>query len=327
MADLALIEQLDQAIDAMLAGAAHPRPADPTLAGLMDVAGTLRIFPDERFKAHLGAELQRRALMTASTTASSAVIHAIMPHINVPEGDKLIDFLKHTFGVQETGRHSHGPGHGFVATVRIGDSDLLVFGGESMRGKELTTALHVYVKDCDATYRRALDAGAVTVSPGFGEPADRPYGERAAFVEDPFGNGWNIATRFDASSKDPMFEDRKQVTIALYQSNASVLIDFLKRAFGAEEVGRRHEEGGRLDHAFIRIGKVLIEMGDLAETESRRAYGFYMYTDDVDAVYDRAVAAGAVSLLPPADQAYGDRIAVLQDPFGNSWIPAKTSSK
>jgi PhnB protein len=275
-------------------------------------------------KARLGAELQRRGLMTASTTASSPVIHAIMSHINVPEGAKFIDFLKHTFGAVETGRHAHGPGHGFVATVKIGDSDLLIFGGESMRGQELTTALHVYVKDCDATYRLALEAGAVTISPGFGEPADRPYGERAAFVADPFGNRWNIATRLDPNAKDPMFEDRKQVTIALYQPNASALIDFLKRAFGAEEVGHRHEEGGRLEHAFVRIGKVIIEMGDIAETE-RRPYGFYMYTDDVDAVYHRAVAAGAVSLLPPADQPFGDRIAVLHDPFGNSWIPAKTS--
>ena len=317
-------EQLDQVIDVMLRGAAPPRPEDQTLAGLMDVAGTLRIFPDERFRARLGVELQRRAPMTASTTASSAVIHAIMPHINVPEGDKFIDFLKHVFGAEETGRHSHGPGHGFVATVKIGDSDLLIFGGEAMRGQELTTALHVYVNDCDATYRRALDAGAVTISPGFGEPADRPYGERAAFVTDPFGNGWNIAARFDPSAKDPMFDDRKQVTIALYQPNASVLLDFLKLAFGAEEVGRRHEEGGRLDHAFVRIGEVLIEMGDVAESEPRRAYGFYMYTDDVDAVYHRAVAAGAVSLLPPADQPFGDRMAVLRDPFGNNWIPAKT---
>jgi PhnB protein len=325
MPDLALIEQLDQDIDVMLAGAAQPRPADLTLAGLMDVAGTLRSLPDERFKARLGAELQKRVPMTASTTASSAVIHAIMPSIAVPEGAKLIDFLKHTFGAEEIGRHSHGPGHGFVATVKIGDSDLLIMGGESIRGHERTTFLHVYVKDCDATYRLALDAGAVTISPGFGEPADRPYGERAAFVADPFGNHWNIAARFDPSSKDPMFEDRKQVTIALYQPNASALIDFLKRAFGAEEVGNRHEAGGHLAHAFVRIGKVVIEMGDIAETELRRSYGFYMYTDDVDAVYHRAVAAGAVSLSPPADQAYGDRIAVLQDPFGNNWIPAKTS--
>ena len=89
--------------------------------------------------------------MTASTTASSPAIHAIMPNIAVPEGAKLIDFLKHTFGAEETGRHSHGPGPGFVATVKIGDSDLLIFGGESARGHELTTSLHVYVKDCDAT--------------------------------------------------------------------------------------------------------------------------------------------------------------------------------
>jgi uncharacterized glyoxalase superfamily protein PhnB len=49
---------------------------------------------------------------------------------------------------------------------------------------------------------------------------------------------------------------------------------------------------------------------------------FYARTDDVGAVYDRAVDAGAISLSPPADQSYGDRMAVLQDPFGNRWLPA-----
>ena len=47
--------------------------------------------------------------------------------------------------------------------MRIGDSDLLIMGGESVRGQECLAALHVYVKDCDATYQRALDAGAVTL--------------------------------------------------------------------------------------------------------------------------------------------------------------------
>jgi PhnB protein len=77
-----------------------------------------------------------------------------------------------------------------------------------------------------------------------------------------------------------------------------------------------------VEHAFVRIGEVLLEMADAVE-EGLRPFGFYLYTDDVDAVYHRAVAAGAVSIAPPADQPFGDRIAVIQDTFGNQWIAAK----
>ena len=64
----------------------------------------------------------------------------------------------------------------------------------------LSGAYHVYVNDCDAAYRRALEAGAVTLMGERGEPADRPYGERSAFVEDPFGNYWYIATRLPSAA-------------------------------------------------------------------------------------------------------------------------------
>lgn len=326
MADLALIEQLDQAITAMLAGAAQPEPVEPTLGALMAIAGKLRDLPDDRFMARFGAELEaeseRRVPMSASTTAQPAVIHAVTPFITVPEGEKLLEFLKHTFGAEETARHPHGPGSGFVAAMKIGDSDLLIMGDESLRGQEQPAALHVYVKDCDAAYQRALDAGAVTNGPpGVGEPADRPWGERAAFVRDPFGNFWNIATRFGPNY---LPAGGRHVTPGLLSSKAPPLIDFLKRAFGAE-VEDLYEEAGRVEHAFVRIGEAMIEMAEAVE-EGLRPFGFYLYTDDVGAVYHRAVAAGAVSLAPPADQPYGDRIAVMQDPFGNLWIPAKRLS-
>lgn len=322
MADLALMEQLDQAITAMLAGAAQPESADPTLAALIDIAESLRDLPDDRFMTRLGAELgaesKRRVPMSASTAARPTVIHAVTPFITVPDGDKLIEFMKQTFGAEETARNPHGPGDGFVAALKIGDSDLLIMGDESLRGQERPAALHVYVKDCDAAYHRALDAGAITTGPpGVGAPADRPWGERGAFVLDPFGNFWNIATRFGPNYVP---EGGRRVTPSLLPSKVPPLIDFLERAFGAKEVGPRHEEGGRVEHAFVRIGEAMIEM---AEGDWLRPFGFYVYTDDVDSVYHRAVAAGAVSIAPPADQPYGDRIAVIHDPFGNLWIPAK----
>jgi PhnB protein len=250
-----------------------------------------------------------------------AAIYGITPFICVPEGAGLIEFMKHIFGAEETNRHPHGP-DGFVAGVRIGDSDLLVMGGESLRGQECPAALHVYVEDCDATYQRALDAGAKPLgSARVGEPADRPYGERAAFVSDPFGNSWFISTRLRGNYIDAGLE---HVTSCLLPSNAPPLIDFLKRAFGAR-VENLHEENGRMVHAFIRLGGAMVEMSE-AEEERLRPSGFYMHTDDVDALYQRALAAGAVSILPPADQLYGDRLAIIQDPAGNRWFAAKSAS-
>lgn len=253
-----------------------------------------------------------------SAAAEFATIHTITPFICVPEGAKLIEFMKHTFGAEETTRHPHGP-DGFVAGVRIGDSDLLIMGGESLRGAECPAALHVYVKDCDATYQRALDAGAFTIgSPGVGEPADRPYGERAAFVSDAFGNYWFIATRLGPNY---VGVGLGHVTPSLLPTSAPPLIDFLKRAFGAKVEGL-HEEAGRMVHAFVRIGEAMVEMSE-AEEERLRPFGFYLHTDDVDAVYHRALAAGAISILPPADQFYGDRLAIMEDPAGNRWFAAK----
>ena len=335
MTDRALIEQVDQAIDGILAGREQTKSADDsTLSALVGIAASLRDLPDDRFKTRLArelaassreAEFQRRTPMTTSTpverTESSVpefpAIDTVTPFICVPEGAKLIDFMKHTFGAEETTRHPHGP-DGFVAGVKIGDSDLLVMGGESLRGGELRAALHVYVKDCDATYQRALDAGALTIAPGVGEPADRPYGERAAFVSDPFGNYWFIATRHG-----PNFVGvgLRHVTPSLLPTTAAPLIDFLKHAFGATVEGL-HEQAGRMVHAFVRIGQAIVEMAE-AEEENLRPFGFYMHTDDVDAVYHRALAAGATSVLPPADQPFGDRLAIFHDPAGNSWFAAK----
>jgi PhnB protein len=302
-------------------------PADPTLSGLMEVAERLRHLPDDRFKMRLSrelqAEFQRRSPMTASTPIGSTAdefvaIHTVIPFICVPEGDKLIEFMKRTFGAGEVSRHPHHGPDGFVASVRIGDSDLLIMGGESLRGQECPAALHVFVKDCDATYQRALDAGAVTIgSPGVGEPADRPYGERSAFVSDPFGNYWFIATRL---GPDYVGAGLRHVTPSLLPPKAEPLIDFLKRAFGAKVEGL-HEQAGRVVHAFVRIGEAVVEM---SEAEERlRPFGFYMHTEDVDAVYHRALAAGAISVLPPADQPFGDRLAIFQDPAGNRWFAAK----
>jgi PhnB protein len=309
------MDRLDLAIDALLSGGAQEEPLDLALAGLVEVAGSLRDLPDDGFKTRFGLELQRRTPMTTSITTATATIHAVTPFITVADGNQLIEFMKKTFDAEEVSRAPHGSGDGFVAVVRIVDSDLLIMGGESTRGQERPTNLHVFVKDCDATYGRALEAGAVTAPPGVGEPADRPYGERSAFVIDPFGNQWYIGTRRGANYVPAGLG---HVTAYMHPAKSADLIDFLKEAFGAEQVAR-FEHDGAVMHAVVKIGGGVVEMGDA----NRDPVAFYLYTDDVDAVYHRAVSAGATSLVLPADQAYGDRMAAVRDPFGNVWFAAK----
>jgi PhnB protein len=184
-------------------------------------------------------------------------------------------------------------------------------GGESVRGHERIGAFHVFVPDCDATYKRAIEAGGTSM----GEPGDRPYGERSAFVKDAAGNYWYIATRFPSNVSA---QDAGSVLPYAHPAKARPFIDFLKRAFGATEMGV-YEHDGRVMHAAVRIGDAVIEMG---ESPDFLPMSFYLHVENCDAVYQRAIEAGATSLWPPTDQAYGDRTAGLMDPFGFQWMPA-----
>jgi PhnB protein len=313
MPDQPLFEQLDQAIETLLAGGAPPERA----AELVEIASRLRHLPDERFKTRLKTELEGRMSMTAAAAAPIREgFRTVTPYISVVEGDKLIEFMKKTFGAEEMSRHVAPSGHSH-AEVRIGDSMLMIGYGEMFRGHEKPIALHVYVGDCDAAYARAIAAGAKPWGPT-AEPGDRPYGERSAHVADAFGNYWYIATRF---ANNPLPEGYGTVLPYLHPRKARPFIDFLKNAFGAEEIAV-HEYQGRVMHAAARVADSVLEMGEATEEYGQMQSGFFMYVNDVDAVYQRAVAAGATSLRPPTDEAVGHRGAALVDPFGFGWYVA-----
>jgi PhnB protein len=106
----------------------------------------------------------------------------------------------------------------------------------------------------------------------------------------------------------------------LLLAKARPFIAFLKQAFAAEEMAV-FEQSGRVMHAAVRIGDAVLEMGEPEEAlflPSR----FFLYVEDCDAWYRRAVDAGATSLQEPTDQTYGHRTAILLDPFGYQWVPA-----
>ncbi|HUI26779.1 MAG TPA: VOC family protein [Candidatus Kryptonia bacterium] len=112
--------------------------------------------------------------------------------------------------------------------------------------------------------------------------------------------------------------------------DAGKAIEFYKRAFGATEVIRLAEPGGRIGHAEIKIGDAVImisdEYPDVGATSPQALGGsavtIHLYVPDVDAQVRRAVAVGATVQRPPEDQFYGDRSGTLTDPYGHRWMLA-----
>jgi PhnB protein len=243
--------------------------------------------------------------------------HTVTPYMIAPDAEAILSFAKQAFGAEETFRIAGGAG-GLHAETRIGDAMLMMGGGISGKpfsGKPNMTALHIYVKDTDAAYKKALQAGASSIS----EPQDHDYGERGASVKDPFGNFWYIATH---KGETYVPKGLHNVNVYLHPLRAEPVIGFLKRAFGARELAKYASPDGVVQHAEIRVGDSVVEMGEAHGVYQPMQSMFYLYVPDCDAVYRRALAAGAKSLHEPTDQPYGDRSAAVNDAFGNTWYIA-----
>jgi PhnB protein len=118
-------------------------------------------------------------------------------------------------------------------------------------------------------------------------------------------------------------------------ADATSEIEFCKAAFGAVELSRRADESGSVTHATLGIGELLIMVhGETAHLASRAPHGdgsspvvIYLYLEDVDAVIERAVAAGARVLTPLEDCFWGDRMARIIDPQGHVWNVASRKNE
>jgi PhnB protein len=117
------------------------------------------------------------------------------------------------------------------------------------------------------------------------------------------------------------------VTPSLFVAGAAKAIDFYKKAFGAEERMRFPSPDGTIMHAEILIGDSVIMLADEMPEQGGRgpkSFGgtpvnFFIYRDNVDAEWKRAIDAGATPITPLADQFWGDRAGCVEDPFGHRW--------
>lgn len=109
------------------------------------------------------------------------------------------------------------------------------------------------------------------------------------------------------------------LTPFLVVQGASTLIDFLQQAFEATEIFRMADADGAVMHAEVRSGDSIIMMGEASGEHKPMPGGMYLYVNDVDAVYKRALQAGGTSQMEPANRFWGDRQGGVKDPAGNLW--------
>jgi PhnB protein len=111
----------------------------------------------------------------------------------------------------------------------------------------------------------------------------------------------------------------RTVTPYLVVSNADDELAFLKTAFGGTEVLCHRNADNSVMHAEIRIGDSLVMLGQASGQWKPLQAALYLWVDDVDATYARALAAGATSESEPEDKPYGHRNAGVVDRNGNTW--------
>lgn len=352
------IEQLNRAVDGLLARTdGEPAKVDASVEPLVRVAAELRDLPRGEFRTRLKSELMEERKTMTTVAEPIAAVHTIAtPRLTFKDAAKAIEFYKQAFGAKETMRFEVG-GSIAHAEITIGHSSIKLseewpeggrFSAETLGFSPVQLGLQV--ADVDSFAERAVAAGLKTILP----IKDQFYGRREGSFVDPFGYTWNISTVKEEMSVEEMHRRMKgmttepeggqisagdelqkrvnpiprgfhTVTPYLIAEDGPALLEFAKQAFGAEEKFRAVGSAGGL-HGEVQIGDSMLMMGGGIPGREFRAtpntHALHIYVEDADAVYEKALAAGATLIDEPRDQEYGERSAGVKDPAGNYWYIA-----
>ncbi len=152
--------------------------------------------------------------MSATVNPIPEGMHSVTPHLVCSDAAKAIEFYKKAFGAIETARMPAPDGKLMHAAVKIGDSTVMLvdefpqwgsLGPNALKGTPVT--LHLYVKDVDAAFAKAVDAGAAVKMP----LADMFWGDRYGQITDPFGHIWSLATHKRDMTPEQMAEEMKKM--------------------------------------------------------------------------------------------------------------------
>jgi len=117
----------------------------------------------------------------------------------------------------------------------------------------------------------------------------------------------------------PIPEGYHTITPFLVTPKVKECMEFLKKAFDAQELYKMEASDGAIMHAEMKIGNSMLMMGEASEKYPPLYGALYLYVEDVDKIYKQAIDAGATSTMEPTDQFYGDRTSGIKDQFGNTW--------
>ena len=294
--------------------------------------------------------------MSTATKPITEVRATASPRLTFKDAAKAIEFYKRALRARETFRFEAG-GHIAHAEMAIGDSILMLaeewpeggrFSAETLGNSPIW--LSVRVGDVDAFAEHAIAGGMKVKRP----LQDQFYGHRDVLLADPFGYTWSVFTVKEEMSVEEMHRRMKglttgpqggrlgaearlqkevnpirsgfqKVTPYLVASDGEALLRFAKEAFGAEETLRSIGPAGGI-HGEVRIGdSMLMISGGIPGREFKgepNTTALHVYVEDTDAVYEKALAAGAVSIGAPQDHDYGERGAGVKDFAGNFWYIA-----
>ena len=355
MSERSIIDQLDDAV-AALAEARQPdlKSLGSELSALVGVAQDLVGLPREAFKADLQQQLIRSNSMSSSAPQPQTnPVRSMSLYICVANASAAIDFYREAFGAKELWRLVEPGGKIGHAEIQIGNTSLMLsdeypdyntLSPETIGGSPVK--IHLDVTDVDSFAEHAIKAGATLVRP----IADQFYGDRSGQLADPFGYTWIVSTHikdvpveemqkemdkwaqeesakksYEAGINEPKMrrENRHAVTPYITVHNPADLIDFVTQSFGAIEHFRATGSAGGM-HAEVSIGDSIVMIGGAEHIEPMPT-AIHLYVPDVDEAYERALKAGAKSLMPVVDQPYGERSGGVEDAEGNRWYIATTT--
>ena len=346
------IEQVNTAIEAMLArNDGRVLKAGAEIEPLVSIAADLRNLPSASFKARLKSELEgKKHMPTVAEPVTSTHVSAT-PRIAFRDPARAIEFYKRALGAKEIFRFQVGNDIPH-AQLKIGESTINIagewpeggrFSAETLGNSPIS--MTVQVDDVDSFADHAVAEGMKLVR----EPKDQFYGHRDALLQDPFGYSWAVFTVKEEMSVEEMHRRMKGMTTGpeggqmpettrvsaippgfrtvtpyLVAENGLALLDFVKEAFGAEEIMRAVMPTGV--HAEVRMGDSVLMMGGGLPGKkfpgTLQPNALHIYVEDADAACKKAVEAGATLIDEVRDQEYGERSGTVKDQAGNFWYVA-----
>jgi uncharacterized glyoxalase superfamily protein PhnB len=258
----------------------------------------------------------------------------VVPHVVYPNVAEASVWLSRAFGFSEHFRYGD-PDNPDGAQVQIGKAWIMLHKERPRRSSpsklgSATQSLTLFVEDVDAHFEKTKAAGACIVE----ELHETEYGERQYGVEDLAGHLWLFSRHsrdrnpadWGAVVSHPVNAPQVSLAPMLSVRRGAAAVDFYQKAFGAEVLFRLDDEGGGViaelsvgDQRFCVADESLRHQNFSPESLGGSTVRMVIVADDPDALFQRALAAGAKTVWPVENQSYGWRVGRVVDPFGHHW--------